>query len=79
MKHLKKFNEDIQQDKPLQPKVKHLIEYLSKLDPEMDVHLDHDGWLYGNDDAKTEAELVENRGLFYVSTYDGKTYMIINN
>jgi hypothetical protein len=75
MKHLKNFNEDIEQDKPLQPKVKHLIEYLSKLDPEMDVHLDHDGW--EEDAGESEVELVENSGLFYVN--DEERYMIINN
>ena len=68
MKYLK-TNEDLhgyldsnKSEPALQPKVKHLIEYLSKLDPEMLVYLDHDGWLA--DDAKTEVEIIENRGLF---------------
>jgi hypothetical protein len=66
MKHLKKFTEgleDFEDDaqERLKPKVKHLIEYLSKLDPEMEVHLDKDGWQgYGD----TEVELIETSGLF---------------
>jgi hypothetical protein len=58
--------------KPLHKKVR-LIEYLSKLDPWNGCAF-RSWWLYGNDDAKTEAELVDNRSLFYVSTYDGKPY-----
>lgn len=66
MKHLKKFTEGLddsfeEEQEGLQPKVKHLIEYLSKLDPEMKVHLDKDGWQgYGD----TEFELIETSGLF---------------
>ncbi len=41
--------------------LKNLIQYLSKLDPEMEVHLDKDGWQgYGD----TEVELIETSGLF---------------
>ena len=67
MKHLKKFTESLEDhfedetQERLKPKVKHLIEYLSKLDPEMEVHLDKDGWQgYGD----TEVELIETSGLF---------------
>jgi hypothetical protein len=67
MKHLKKFTEGLEDhfedetQERLKPKVKHLIEYLSKLDPEMEVHLDKDGWQgYGD----TEVELIETSGLF---------------
>ena len=67
MKHLKKFTEGLEdhfeddEQGGLKPKVKHLIEYLSKLDPEMEVHLDKDGWQgYGD----TEVELIETSGLF---------------
>lgn len=83
MKHLKKFTEGLEEHEEeqerLQPKVKHLIEYLSKLDPEMEVHLDKDGWDYGFAPSTTELELVENRGLFDVSTYGSKPYLMINN
>jgi len=75
---MKKFTESLEDEgNKLQPKVKHLLEYLSKLDPEMDVYLDHDGWDYGFAPSTTELELVENRGLFEVSR-DNK-YLIINN
>lgn len=76
---MKKFTESLD-DKPLQPKVKHIIEYLSKLDPEMDVYLDHDGWDIGYiADVVTEVDIVEQRGLFDVISHQGKQYMIINN
>lgn len=74
---MKKFTESLD-DKPLQPKLKHIIEYLSTLDPEMDVYLDHDGWDIGSD-ATTEVEVVAQRGLFEVYTYNGKQSMTINN
>lgn len=65
MKHLKKFTEDLEDNfenvERLQPKVKHLIEYLSTLDPEMDVLLDKDGWQgYGDN----EVDIVKTSGLF---------------
>jgi len=47
-------------------KVKHIIEYLSTLDPEMDTCLDHDGWNYDVDDAIDEVDVVAKRGLFSV-------------
>ena len=47
-------------------KVKHIIEYLSTLDPEMETCLDHDGWNYDVEDAIDEVDLVAKRGLFYV-------------
>ena len=60
----------------LQPKVKHLIEYLSKLDPEMDVYLDKDGW---DSHGENELELVENSYLFHVYNFGGKSQLTINN
>lgn len=75
---MKKFTESLEdKENKLQPKVKHLLEYLSELDPEMEVHLDKDGWDYGFAPSTTELELVENRNLFDVS-HDNK-YLIINN
>lgn len=80
MKHIKKFNESIgdeEEDKRLQPKVKHLIEYLSTLDPEADVYLDHDGWQGSGD---TELELVQTSQLFWYTKGDeDKPCLIINN
>ena len=45
----------------------------------MEVHLDKDGLDYGFESSTTELELVENRGLFDVSTYGSETYLMINN
>jgi len=74
MKHLKSINES---EEPKRIKVKHLIEYLSKLDPEMNVNLDKDGWDYYD----TEKETVERSYLFYVSPgYGGHPpHLTINN
>jgi len=41
-------------------KVKHLIAYLQKLDPEMGVELDKDGWEHEEDPIET----IENSGIF---------------
>lgn len=57
---IRKFNESDEYER-LQPKVKHLIEYLQTLDPEMDVALDKDGW---QGDGDTEVELIKTSGLF---------------
>jgi hypothetical protein len=68
---IKKFNESDEYER-LQPKVKHLIEYLSTLDPEMNVSLDKDGWQgYGD----TELDIVKTSGLFDVF----QNTLIINN
>ena len=53
-------------------RVKHLIEYLSRFDPETTVYLDKDGWESDlhwsgrNEDKrpKNELEVIEQRGLF---------------
>ncbi len=79
MKHLHKFNEELEDDfgrtdhsdEPTRVKVKDLIEFLSSLDPELDVHLDKDGWDYKETGLKT----VEDSYLFYVQP----DYLIINN
>jgi len=77
MKHIKGFNENIEdsneEPKKMQVKVKHLIEYLSQLDPEANVYLDRDGW-YGAD-GDSEMEMIKNRGIFYVF----KGNLFINN
>lgn len=82
MKRIKKFTQSINENmddkysKP-QPRVKHLIEYLSKLDPEMEVHLDKNGWSM---DGNTPSEVVENDSLFWVWTNtEGKSILTINN
>lgn len=52
-------------------KVKHLIAYLQKLDPEASVELDKDGWEHEEDPIET----IENSGLFDI--FDGTLF--INN
>ena len=52
-------------------KVKHLIAYLQKLDPEAGVELDKDGWEHEEDPIET----IENSGLFDI--FDGTLF--INN
>ena len=56
-------------------KVKDLIEFLSKLDPEMGVELDHDGWFTYNYKPKDVQDLIASRGIFDV--WSGG--LIINN
>ena len=68
---IKKFNESDAYER-LRPKVKHLIEYLQTLDPEMDVVLDKDGW---QGEGDTEVELIKTSGLF--DTWNNT--LIINN
>ncbi len=45
-------------------KVKHLIEYLSKFNPETTVGLDKDGWMDKFIKHTNELDLIEKRGLF---------------
>lgn len=76
MKHLKKFNENIdsfrdEEGFPL-VKVKDIIEYLSELDPEMRVYLDKEGWV----DGENPKDVIENTNLFDTHWGDGMT---INN
>jgi len=52
-------------------KVKHLIEYLQKFDPEMSVELDKGGWEHREDPIET----ISNSGLFNVSL----NWLFINN
>lgn len=68
---IRKFNESDEYER-LRPKVKHLIEYLQTLDPEMDVVLDKDGW---QGEGDTEVELIKTSGLF--DTWNNT--LIINN
>jgi hypothetical protein len=71
-----KFDDEVLESnvsfKDTEVRVKHLIEYLSELDPEMPVSLDHDGWMADDDDP---LEVVRNRGLF--DPYED--ILIINN
>ena len=71
MSKIRKFNESDAYER-LRPKVKHLIEYLQTLDPEMDVALDKDGW---QGEGDTEVELIKTSGLF--DTWNNT--LIINN
>ena len=69
-------------------RVKHLVEYLSSLNQEAIVHLNHDGWfdqVFNEDGSarempdKTPAQLVAQRGLFDRYTHGGEDYLTINN
>jgi hypothetical protein len=59
---IKKFNEKFNQN--LEVKVKDIIDYLKKLDPETPVYLDNNGWDYNS--GTTGLEIVENSYLFHV-------------
>ena len=54
--------DDFGDDEESPVKVKHLIAYLQKLDPEAGVELDKDGWEHEDDPIET----IENSGLFDV-------------
>jgi len=57
-------------------RVKHLIEYLQTLDPEVEVTLDKDGWDY----LETPMETVKNAYLFdYWTRKSGEKALTINN
>jgi hypothetical protein len=66
-------------DKKMTIKVKHIIQYLQTLDPEMTTVLDKDGWNEGVDNPKDEVDLISQRGLF--NPYKGKSgdFLIIQN
>lgn len=79
MGNIKKFSEQSEVE-PKKVMVKHIIEYLSSLNPEMVVNLDHDGWGYNGIDGEVNmVDIVANRGLFEVWTFDGVEIMTINN
>jgi hypothetical protein len=77
MKHLKKFLENLEEDDYTIIRVKHLIEYLSKFDPEMEVILDKDGWEDGQ--SNDPIEIIEHSGLFYEYSFDGESHLTIQN
>ena len=54
------FNESDEFNEEKSVKVKHLIEYLQKFDPEMIVELDKDGWEHEDNPLDT----VKNNGIF---------------
>ena len=63
-------------EKNVEVRVKDFIEFFSKLDPELPVHLDKDGWDEQYfPEAKTPVDLIRARGLFYVRP----GYVIMNN
>ena len=64
----------------MQVKVKHLIEYLQKFDPELEVVLDHDGWMESDFPSKDEVELIKNRQLFWKELPEnGEEYLLVSN
>lgn len=87
MKHIKKFNEDINSEgvepKRISVKVKDIIKYLQEeFDPEDETYLDKDGWeysadLYGKDKTGiTGYDIVKNCYLFQKNEDGGETYLI---
>ncbi len=76
---LKRFNENVENSNKMDVKVKHMIEYLQKFDPEMSIYLDHDGWLEKSLGAVDEVDLIVKRGIFYHSTWDEKEHLTLNN
>jgi hypothetical protein len=85
MKHIKSFNENAEwEDENISLynptiRIKDIIEYLSKLDPEMKVDLDKDGWNPMGKELNSPNEYIENSGLFDVWDDEGRQYMTINN
>lgn len=79
LSHIKKFNESGLRDHysfDKKVRVKDLIEYLQSFDPEAEVHLDRDGWQYGN----TALEKIEMSGIFEPYTgANGEKSLFINN
>lgn len=63
------------QEKQTVVKVKDIVAYLQKLNPEMEVGLDKDGWM-GDIIPHTDAvDLVEKNGLFDVWEHKDKTLL----
>jgi hypothetical protein len=58
-----------------------LIQYLTQFDPTTEVGLDHDGWMEDECGVPTPTaqDIIHMRGLFYVSQWEGKQYITINN
>ena len=73
---IKKFNEAVE-GSPIKVRVKHLIEYLSKFDPEATVGLDHDGWFVYGYEPKDEVDLIDKRGIF--DYWEERNHLTINN
>jgi hypothetical protein len=59
-------------------RVKHLIEALQKYDPELEVHLDKDGWMADDLPNATEVQIIQQRGL-WTDRWSKGQYLIINN
>lgn len=72
---IRKFNESVNEEQGVKVTVKDLVDYLSSLDPDMEVFLDKDGWDY----FETGLETVKNSGLFNVWEFDGEKTLTINN
>ncbi len=68
------------QNSNIEVKVKDLITYLQKHDPETRLSLDKDGWMQDEIAATDAVDLIEKRGLFeeYNDLVDGKI-LCINN
>ena len=60
-----------------EPTVKDLIEWLSRLPPNTEVHLDRDVWEYCHDVQNT----ITDTGVFHIftSSIDGEITLFINN
>lgn len=66
--------ENSNEKKELQVKVKHIIEYLTKnFDQEAEVELDRDGWMPEYFEASDEIDLIDKRGIF--TNFKGVLYI----
>jgi len=70
------------EEKHLDIKIKHIIEYLQQYDPETKVILDKDDWLSDENDMDEndmdEIDIIDRRGIFYYMDYDGGLLIIQN-
>lgn len=64
-------------EKYINVKVKDLIKYLEKFDPEATVGLDKDGWYVNPVETDDVLELIDKRGLFHY--WKNRNHLTINN
>lgn len=60
-------------------RVKDLIDYLSKYNPETIVYLDHDGWM-AESESQDPQDVIAKRGIFSSPIFNpDKEFIILNN
>lgn len=75
MKNKQGFTIDEYGDKTIT--VQDLIDFLNDAAPDATVGVDKDGWMMDEINAESPQELIQRRGLFYISA--NGTSVIINN